>query len=259
MRQASFLILLAFAGCVSAPAEEGAPSPAAADDPAPVQLTACRQVHSYFPSPAAPFEAFVPEGFAMVKADPTGATVDVRVEATLCAEGSEVWVEIPVEPPAELAENGLVHTAPVVGYASSPELVAWHAPRLPDRVFEATIALAAADNDRYSLSVRTATEDYSWEGALQGGGAPFGAETLARWMPTDGGVSGHLRAEGSESMTVGFGPVGMVYRGNGGAPPVASGIAHVVEDLTLVRSFVALDASSEPRRLSGVRAVEVSA
>ncbi|HEX2021861.1 MAG TPA: hypothetical protein VHH36_04060, partial [Candidatus Thermoplasmatota archaeon] len=223
LRVAIVAACLALAGCASqAPSGPAAPTAAAAPQAdGTLALADCVQLHMYFPSPAASFEAFVPEGFSLVTSGPGGTTVDVRVEGTVCAEASEVWVEIPVAPPEALARQADLHTAPVVAYVASEDLAARYAEwGLGAFVANATIRLAL-DGAPAHLRVDAPGESYEWTPALQPLDGEFAAFTLARWIPIDGGVAGAQWRNHTASDHLGAGPVAMVHEGEGGSPPAA--------------------------------------
>lgn len=232
-------------GCV-----EPAPGPimleetqaeAAAPDAALVFLGEdCLQYHSYFAANEADFQSFLPDGFAIDASE--AGTFDLRIEATQCAATADdnattqLWIELPVLPPAALAIPDHGHLLPIEVYVSSEDLrstlengsvpfvVGCHC---------ATTTIATGPvmvDEIVSHSLRGV---YELRATFSPSSGPFADEHWARYIATDGTVVAVLLVSTHDAQNRGAGAVAFQYSGPGGAPPVHAGIIHAVTGLAL--------------------------
>ncbi|HWG92067.1 MAG TPA: hypothetical protein VNZ52_14555 [Candidatus Thermoplasmatota archaeon] len=241
---ATLLVVAAsLAGCLTPAATEPLPadpaSGAATPGPAPTEvlnLTGCLQFHTYYRNPVQPFAQFVPEGFRIETQDPAGQTFDLRVGTSLCENVSEMVVSVPVIPPEGLATEGaLFEEVPVVMHVTAGPLFEYYRAAGLEAFLRESRFPAWSVNEltgvtrRDEITVEAEGEEYVQRTTLQASSDTFRAELYVLWVPENGTAAKRLLVDNTESAEVGFGTATLQYTGNGGAPPLASGIAHVVQ------------------------------
>ncbi len=249
---AAFAFLLV-AGCVepSSPSTSAPEGPVAALGAASVPFFAgvdCLQHHAYFLARAADFAARLPPGFS-IPSDAAG-TFDLRLEFTRCASPEEadpshqLWIELPVVPPPEIAVPDHGHVLPIEAYFGSEALRSIfenHSVAFAEGCHCATTTLVEGPVLVDEVVSHSLAGAYELRALMEPGSGPFEDARSARYIAADGEVVAILVATQSEATNRGAGPVCFHYNGPGGAPPAHDGIIHSIQGAT-----VTIEARSVP-------------
>lgn len=197
--------------------------------------TDCLQYHAYFATPSEQFVGFMPEGFRLAETGP--GTFDVRIEVTQCpasddrTASTQLWIELPVIPPAERSIANHTHLLPIEVYASTEEL--------RSTLENASIHfVAACDCQTTTLATdpllvdeiiaQTSGGVYELRATMAPDTGAFRDEHLARFIADDGTIMSVITQHTSDATNRAAGTVAFQYLGSGGAPPAHAGIIHSV-------------------------------
>lgn len=244
MRHVSLITMLLLAGCIESTGTDAPPGlPSDLRDASSTALFAaldCIQYHAYFTTPAQPFEPFLPDGFRF--AATAAGTFDLRIEVTTCPGESpehpstQLWIELPVIPPSDIAVADHAHFLPIEVYVSSEELRSTYE--------NATIAFVqgchcAATNlaDTPLLVDEIVSHSvggvYELRATMSADSGPFRDEKVARYIADSDSVAVIVLEETTVAQNRGAGAVQFQYSGPGGAPPIHGGIIHSVVGTTV--------------------------
>jgi hypothetical protein len=238
MRVLALVLLLMFAGCLEAAPDNDLPP--ASGNPEPVgpitvfAATECLQYHSFFAARAEDFASFLPPGF-VIAADEAG-NFNLNIEVTSCADSDQFWVQLPVEPPAELAVDDHMHVLPIEAYTNNASLL---------QVLQDTGVEFARDCQCHSVEMyampaivdhiqaQSTEANYEIYAVLNPSSGAFADENVARYLANGQEVVGVLLASNTNAVNRGTGTAQFQYAGTGGAPPVHEGIIHAVAKLSM--------------------------
>lgn len=245
MRSLFVLASFVLAGCVG-----NAPDPSTeptAPEVKPVRAsyvmfaaTDCLQYHTYFTTPSEQFVTFMPEGFRLAETAP--GTFDVRIEVTQCpasedqAGSTQLWIELPVIPPADRIVANHTHLLPIEAYASTEELRSTlenASIHFVERCDCQATTLAADPLLVDDIVAQTLAGVYEMRATMAPDSGAFRDEQLARFIADDGTILAIITEHTRDATNRGAGTVAFQYVGSGGAPPVHEGIIHSVSGTTI--------------------------
>ena len=245
MRLASLALLLFLAGCVQPNVNPASSTQftVASAGPSNTELfgaVGCLQYHAYFATPAQPFEPFLPTGFRFAVTD--ADTFELRLETTQCPgdvernASTQLWIELPVIPPADIAVEGHAHFLPIEAYVSSEELRSTYENRSiafvrgchcsADNVVDAPILV----DEIVSHSLGGV---YELRATMAPDSGAFRDENVARYIADNTTVVAIVLEHTTLANNRGAGIVQFQYSGPGGAPPIHGGIIHSVFGTTV--------------------------
>jgi hypothetical protein len=246
--RAILLAVLFLAGCASPIDPETTMTTSVSEAPAPPMLgmAGCSGFHTFFPSPAAGFEGFVPENFTLRQAN--GMT-QVPVFGFICGNGTlEMWALLQVQPPEALRNSTFGLDAVVLQAFTTNETL--HGAYLDwgfgdEQVLRASVQVTdflrsgLVEDARFALGA--GSMQYEIRTTVREQGSEFPAESYRYWIVNGTRATGWLEVHSAPSRSFGIGTALFQAQGDDGAPLLAPGIGHRVEDAALALRFERLE------------------